>query len=279
MLQSSDKEISFIAVVIWYEPEPFMQENILSYAYNVDYVIVVDNSVNDNMAMLTHLQNVVYMPMWYNMGIATALNYGVAKAADLGADWILTMDQDSRFAVNEFEHLKATALALQKDKAVAAIGAITDPKIEKSFECEEVKEIITSGSLNRLSHFQAVGGFDETLFIDCVDFDFCFRLREAGYRIFMDKGSKLDHRRGTPTVVTWCGRDHTIYNYTGTRYYYQVRNNLYIGYRFPEYRKSSRKKIRRILRNVLLFEDNKFRNLTAIVQGAMHFLLGKYGSR
>lgn len=256
-----------------------MPENILSYAHNVDHVIVVDNSSRDNSAMLPYPKNTIYLPMGCNVGIAKALNHGVSKAAELGADWVLTMDQDSSFAFNEFERLKVTALALQNDKSVAAIGAITDPKKDKDYRLEEVNEIITSGSLNRLSNVQDIGGFNNDFFIDCVDFDFCFRLREAGYRIFVDRGTKLDHRRGTPAIVNWRGRDYTIYNYTSTRYYYQVRNNLYLGYRFPEYRKSSRKKIRRIIRNVILFESNKVSKLTAMVKGGLHFVLGRYGPR
>lgn len=279
VLPSVSNETSFIAVVIWFDPEPFIPENILSYAHNVDYVIVVDNSARYNKAMLPDSKNMIYIPMGYNAGIAAALNHGVSKAAELGADWVLTMDQDSSFAGNEFERLKATALDLQNDKSVAAIGPITDPKKDEDFRLEEINEIITSGSLNRLSSLQDVGGFNNELFIDCVDFDFCFRLREAGYRIFMDKSSKLDHRRGSPTIVSWRGRDFTVYNYTSTRYYYQVRNNLYLGYRFPEYRKVARRKIRRMLRNVLLFESNKLLNLTAIGHGALHFFLGRYGSR
>jgi rhamnosyltransferase len=279
MLQPAANDTPIIAVVIWYEPEPFMQRNILSYAYNVDYVVVVDNSVDDNMAMLPCLNNVIYIPLKYNAGIASALNYGISKAAELGAVWVLMMDQDSRFEVNEFERLKVTALALQHDKQVAVIGPITDPKKNKDYKLKEVNEIITSGSLSRLSNLQNLGGFDNKLFIDCVDFDFCFRLRESGYKIIMDKSSRLDHRRGTPTTVTWRGRDKTIFNYSSTRYYYQVRNNLYLGYRFPEYRKSSRKKIRRIIRNALLFEKHKYHNLMAIGQGVLHFLFGRYGPR
>ena len=28
-----------------------------------------------------------------------------------------------------------------------------------------------------------IGGFDETMFIDFVDFDFCYRLKKEGYEI------------------------------------------------------------------------------------------------
>jgi len=279
MVKSADKTTSFIAVVIWYDPDPFMPENILSYANNVDHVIVLDNSVNNNADMLPCLKNIIYVPLGHNFGIATALNHGASKAAELGADWVLTMDQDSSFTFNEFERLKATVKALQHDENIAAIGPITDSLKDKDYELKEVGEIITSGSLNRLSHLQCVGGYNNDLFIDCVDFELSFRLRKAGYKIFMDSGVKLDHRRGTPAIVSWRGRDHTIYNYTSTRYYYQVRNNLYIGSRFPEYRRSSRKKILKNLRNVLLFEANKVSKLTAMAQGALHFILGRYGPR
>lgn len=279
MSQAEAQEPSIVAVVIWYHPEISFLENIISYSSNVDDVIIVDNSENDNMLMLKDLPEVHYISLHHNAGIAAALNRGVAAAAALGADWVLTMDQDSRFAINDIEFLVASAWDMQDDTEVAVVGAITDPKLEKTFEYNEVSSVITSGSLNRLSSIQAVGGFDEKLFIDCVDFDFCFRLRRSGYKIIMDKSCKLDHRRGTPTIFTWRGRTWKTYNYSSIRYYYQVRNNLYLGRRFPDYRKESKRKVHRILRNVLFFETNKLSKLSAIVQGIVHFFVRRSGPR
>ena len=56
--------------------------------------------------------------------------------------------------------------------------------------------VITSGNLLNAGHFQALGGFDESLFIDYVDHDFCLRAVIAGFHIVVSADASLSHSVG-----------------------------------------------------------------------------------
>ncbi len=90
------------AVVILYNPEDEVFENINSYGDSVEKIFVIDNSeVYNNKLILMLLDlygdKLVYVNNRSNLGIATALNIGVDLALNSNSDWVLTMDQDSRF--------------------------------------------------------------------------------------------------------------------------------------------------------------------------------------
>ena len=47
----------------------------------------------------------------------------------------------------------------------------------------ELRTTMTSGILTNMSVFDAVGGFDERLFVEAADLDFTSRVAQAGYRV------------------------------------------------------------------------------------------------
>lgn len=189
------------------------------------------------------------------------------------------MDQDSAFDAPDIAALTDLARQKHDDARIAVLGSSQLAQPEGTPPFKDSRTVITSGSLNRLSALKAVGGFNEALFIDCVDFDLCYRLGEAGYRTVQCNHIRLQHRQGHQEIRHFRGQRDVTFNYSPTRYYYQVRNNLYMARRFPGYRRQARRKIRRILRNVLLFETNKPRKLAAILQGMLHVMIGRDGPR
>ena len=56
--------------------------------------------------------------------------------------------------------------------------------------------VITSGSLVNAIDYQALGGVDESLFIDYVDHDFCLRAVIAGFHIIICADANLYHAIG-----------------------------------------------------------------------------------
>ena len=82
---------------------------------------------------------------------------------------------------------------------------------------------MTSGNLLRLGALEAVGRFDDELFIDQVDNDLCFRLRLSGWRILQARRAVLEHRQGTlrRTALGFYSMD-----YPALRRYYLARNTL-----------------------------------------------------
>lgn len=263
------------AVVIWYNPEDLFAENLKSYAGHADTVIVIDNSQNDNAKLLKGIKNVHYEPLHHNVGIAAALNHGFEKARALGAEWVLSMDQDSAFDDRDIALLLGTADSASTD--VAVIGHQDRGARAQTFK--DVDRVITSGCINRLSAYTQIGGFNEPLFIDQVDFDYCYRLRSANFRILKNLNVKMHHEMGEAEARQFRRRAYTTYNYNATRRYYQVRNRLYMRKTFPQYEIKHIKNILREIRNVLLFEGDKVSKLAAMTQGAWHYAIGRYGPR
>jgi len=72
-----------------------------SYLEFLQTLYVIDNSEIPNSNIVDELckfdKKVKYIACGENKGIAYALNLGATLAIESGADWLLTMDQDSRF--------------------------------------------------------------------------------------------------------------------------------------------------------------------------------------
>ena len=223
-------------------------ENINSYAPFVEKIYIVDNSPFDNSDVIAKVQNGVYIPNLKNLGIAAALNKGCEMALNDGYEWILTMDQDSSFksdALNNFlqlfekhysdnQNIKSFAPE-QNDsgKNIIAISKwirfnILSPikrKIlgipKKSVNpVESVNYVITSANIIHLPTWEKVGRFDEKLFIDEVDHDFCIRLKLHGYEIVKFNTCFVEHTLGKRKITLF-----PKYNYQSDfRLFYIFRN-------------------------------------------------------
>ena len=86
-----------VGVVVWYHPAEKEVEALSLYMNDVERVVVVDNSETDNSVLCEQLPNVQYISLGENKGIAAALNVGCNEAMKKGAEWVLTMDQDSQW--------------------------------------------------------------------------------------------------------------------------------------------------------------------------------------
>ncbi len=58
----------------------------------------------DNSHLVIGMSGVEYISLGKNRGIATAMNIGYRRAAELGASWVLTMDQDSSFSDEDIKN-------------------------------------------------------------------------------------------------------------------------------------------------------------------------------
>jgi rhamnosyltransferase len=120
------------------------------------------------------------------------------------------------------------ALCEEIDPAVAVVGAfaldrnLEDEPPDAQADAEDVDSCITAGSLCRVAAWQEIAGYDERLFIDFVDFDFCLRLRMAGWRIRITPHAILSHEVGL-------GRRHegdVAYNHSAFRSFHLARDMI-----------------------------------------------------
>lgn len=83
-------------VVVLYNPDPIVIQNIQSYLPFLYVLYVIDNSESPNMNIVEQLrelgEKIKYIALGENRGVAYALNLGATLAIESGADWLLTMD-------------------------------------------------------------------------------------------------------------------------------------------------------------------------------------------
>jgi rhamnosyltransferase len=217
-----------------------------------------------------------------NEGIARSLNVGLRQAREVGATWLLTVDQDSVLDPDYVQRILAAADAAESSlgsDAVGAVGAgsIDDASGELGYPVTFVNdsptthEVIQTGSLWNVAAMEEVGGFDERLAIDAVDAAACLRLRESGRHIVLATGLSVGHRVGDGRQVTILGRSILVSGHSPTRRTSMVRNRLRL---FPaEFAQSpvhALRTIRRVAVNTVLavtVEDNRWAKAKASARG------------
>lgn len=269
-----------IAGVVTYNPEiPLLQKNLSALLELVDQVILVDNcsvNLNDIKLVVEYVDRITLIENHSNMGIACALNEIMEKAIDHGYSWVLTMDQDSIAPdnlISEYEKYLDSSVGIlcpiiydrnKKQKPMIHLGT------------HEIRECITSGSLVNVSAWQKVNGFDEKMFIDGVDFDFCERLRKAGYRILEVGTIILSHAIGNITMRKFLFWDVSVKNHSAFRKYYIARNTIYLAKKngnVVRLVKSYLQVVKQIA-VVTLYEQDKKQKLTAICKGMIEGIKG-----
>ncbi|MCH5596835.1 glycosyltransferase family protein [Niabella ginsengisoli] len=171
-------------VVILYNPASDVIQNIRSYAKKLSKLYIFDNSDAVVPLDLKELgSNIVYTADGINKGIAERLNQAAAQAMAEEGDWLLTMDQDSFFDEQALDIYFSCITSSKEKEQVAMFGLEYEQKTGAlNCESEETSFLITSGSLVNLELFKKIGGFDERLFIDEVDSEYCLRANINGYK-------------------------------------------------------------------------------------------------
>jgi len=277
------------AIVVLYNPEPDVLKNVNSYIDQVDKLFVVDNSdiANDTLGeKIRNLSRSEYISNQTNVGIAAALNIGVNKAIDEGFEYLLTMDQDSEAPPSMISNLMECFAVDNKIAIVSPIlyhpkGRKVTYTIDKPFE--QVITVWTSGNLIKLNIIKSIGGFKEELFIDYVDHEFCLRLNQMGFKVYVCNNTILKHNLGKIEEVNLIFRKVYPTNHSAIRLYYRARNRFYVKQTYkdvsPEFFKQDNKDFWKSFLKVILFEKNKLKKVKCFVKGYLDFkknIFGKY---
>ncbi|HEY2583197.1 MAG TPA: glycosyltransferase, partial [Mucilaginibacter sp.] len=180
--------------VIVYNPKPFIIENIKSYLNYLDVLYIVDNSEIADLQLINSLMSIsskiIYVPQNKNIGVASAFNAAAEMAVKAKYVWLLTMDQDSYFPGGEFFDIWSSA-ADYDDKVGLLAASYTNTydrwQKEYSKHFNEIHFAISSGNIINLKAWNIIKGFEEKLFIDEVDHDYCLKLRKNNYKILISK--------------------------------------------------------------------------------------------
>lgn len=252
-----------------------LKENISAVIVQCAHVYLVDNGSNniDEVKKLLNQYNHSKVSVLCNMenqGISKALNQLASEAQKGGFDWILTLDQDSVAPSNIIEEFEKYTNNLNTGMLCPVIcdrnkGVV----VEAKDNYKEIDECITSGSLLNIKAWRKIGGFDESMFIDGVDFDICYRLRKNGYKILCIQSVVLLHELGRIVYHRFIFWKVLVKNHSAFRKFYIARNTVYLA------RKEHTNIIKAILQNVKLFlivvcyEDDKWKKSKKILQGTI----------
>ena len=220
--------INTCVIIVTYNPDSDFKQNIFRHLEIVDKVIIVDNhSLNDIRELIPDKSKVVFIFSSENKGIAWGLNQGLAKAVSLGYEYVLTFDQDSCPVRNILDLYN---LIVSDTPNLGLLGtSYTDREL--FFHDVHVKKsatVITSGALHKLSLLPKTGYYDESLFIDSVDFDFALRVKAKGFEVLRIKEPLICHHLGKPIKKYGIKSS----NHSSFRRYYMARNHVIITKRY-----------------------------------------------
>lgn len=270
-----------LAIIITYHPSKNVFYNLCILKKQIKDIIIVDNGSFDNeISNIESEFNVIRNNR--NYGIAKALNIGVKYAIENNFEWIITFDQDSTITHNMIDTMMNAYNNLNesyKQKVMSLVPIAIERKLIKekidsdinNIKTQELIVEITSGNLVKTKVFKEIGLFDEELFIDYVDHDFCLRLNKSGFLLLQCKGAFLIHEMGNFKWKRVFGKNRLYRDYPPLRVYYQTRNRFYICRKYkkdyPEFVRNDIKTFFRENLKMLLWGSDKINTIRMIFKG------------
>lgn len=273
------------AVIISYNDYDSLYKCINSAYEYVQKIIVVDNSHDYINTFTCYQKDIVYIDNKCNLGLSKALNIGIKEAMKTNIDWILLLDQDSILDKNMItKMLSSYDNSKDKDEIAQIVPIVYDNNqnkelpsliyhkfnLEKIFKTDTDRYIdfqITSGSLLKKSTIKSLGFMHKDFFIDYIDFDYCFRIRKAGYRILLSHNALLYHALGERKNKYGI----SFVEHSSFRIFYQVRNRIILmkkyGSFFPFFVFTESRNLIMKLMKIILLENNKLSKIKNYFKG------------
>ena len=282
-------EQEIAAVVTAYHPDGRLAAVIESALLRCASVVVADNTPGDSRSLTEELDDprVRVLRSGRNKGLAGALNLGIRNVTEDAAA-VLFLDQDSvlppELVDGLLAHLDEPGIGVVGPTPVdAATGSRYERLAGRHAALDDRPSIIASGMLVRRDVLQHVKGFREEFFVDCVDTDFCLRVRKSGKRVVRDAGLVLPHSIGS-------GRDHRlgpanvrVLHYPAWRHYWIARNGIVLSREFGRTERGF------VVTNALftarwlvvtaLFDDKRRESVPAVLRGLRDGLTGSVARR
>ena len=269
-------------LIITYNPGTSVLGVIDLLLNDINYLIVVDNnSQGQSQNVISHIADDSRVRLLHNqenVGVAKALNQGVAIAKNMGYEWVLTFDQDTRPLHDIFKIITDVYTAYPEKHKIGAIGVNFINAYSKSYchveDNKEYKErdyLITSGCLLSIDAFYYIGGFREDLFIDNVDIEYSLRLKRHGKVSIISRKYGMSHKVGSPKMIRLFGVNIISSNHDRLRRYYMARNHMILVKEYlvrnPYFIAKASYFFILDLIKLLLVDDDKLNKISASVKG------------
>jgi rhamnosyltransferase len=285
---------SVCAIIVTYNPSSTMVENIPRVLAQTPRLVVVDNGSAPDIAVLLRKYSdqslFHFLENRENLGIAEALNRGVRWAKANGYAWVILFDQDSTIGEGFVRQMFATWGSHPHRERIAAIhpkyvDPLTgvEPFVRRAGDGGPVVSM-TSGALMPVWIFDKIGEFASEYFIDCVDFEYCLRIRAAGYLIADSRDAVLIHAAGDAyRSIYVAGASFRPTHHSVMRRYYISRNRVALFRKyfriFPGWVLSLAYDSLRETIKCFIGEADRAKKFRAFLFGTFDGLIGRTGRR
>jgi rhamnosyltransferase len=294
------------AVVVGYMPEVDVLDKLLvSLSAQVNMLIFLDNGGAAEILMNapSEMKSLVRIDMGGNKGLGAALNVGFDLAVKAGMDFVVTFDQDSHAEPDLIQRLDAAMghAKIKDSKTIAVSPAFFDRRdgkkinfpfyqsvagvIKPVFKSDDehglvrADALITSGMFISTQAWKEGIKYDEGMFVDFTDTEWCFRVRDKGYNLYGCLDIEMGHALSDAPPVKIFGL--SFFRYSPVRRYFFFRNTVAVC-RMAHTPNCWKKRlsVALILRFFvnLVIDTDKTQSLKMMVRGIRHGLRNSLGS-
>ncbi len=231
-------ELNPVLVIIFFHPdeEDLNYVNKLGERYE-GYII--DNSEKESLP--GQVGHFTYICNHQNLGIAEAQNIALQKIIDENRhSHVILFDQDSRVEIDYPEKMVEIYEQIKKDQPHLALLGPTVVHKDSGDTYQSVihkdqylsqhfilrRDVIASGACISLSCLKYVGTNDSELFIDYVDFEWCWRAKRKGLVNGITDEINIYHQVGQKELKFPGG--YRVILSSPFRYFYQYRNYIWL---------------------------------------------------
>ena len=292
-----------VAVAVTYGPDETALPDVLERAAaQVGRLVVLDNDSPETdgghwSGRIRIPEGVEVVRLESNVGLGAAYNRAARIAREHGARFVLLLDQDSRLDEGCVDLLLRHHDLRAERGPVGAVGpTFVDersgeraPFVRFGFPLNRKVDapaggdvdadfLISSGSLIPLTAIDAAGGFDEGLFIDSVDMEWCFRAKAAGLQLVGVADARMLHAIGDELVRLPGGA--TMFVHSPLRLYMMTRNRVALWRRPGTPGVWTAQDVPRMafkLARMTAFAAPRGRNARAMLRGALDGWRGRQG--
>lgn len=282
-------KITICAIVVTYYPNEEFAENIHAISQQVQRVVVFDNTP-EKCLTLDAIKGVPGVEIFHagkNEGLGVALNFGLDYASKNQYQWLATFDQDSQPTQGMIaKMLEGFSQYPDQDRVRILAPRHLNPPFKVDIDpglnsAIQRRAVITSGNLIKIAGLDLHHRFDDDLFIDSVDHDFCLKTLQRHQLILEFDSAILMHHLGDITLHHKIGVQMHATNHAPIRHYYMLRNRLVIwrryGMNFPAWVLGDIYAHLKMVARVMLLEENKLEKMRYMGKGFLDFLKGKKG--
>ena len=283
-MEKGSKKAKIAAILVTYNRKTCLEKSVsclLKQSIPLDKIILVDNASSDETeaycrTLVSQYPQIQYIRKSENTGGAGGFFTGIKAAVQLGADYVWGMDDDAYAVPDALERL----LKHVSPDQIACYWSNCDNDKQFKGAIKEIRDWMFVGFFIPKVVINQVGYPREDFFIYLDDYEYAYRIRKRGYKIYKVRDSVILHTAGTQNMfppkkvlgvtITWA-------NLPDWKLYYRVRNYI-LTYSWKDKNKYitiSAKMLKMFLMTVLF----NYHQIPVFFKAYKDGILGKSGKR